>query len=131
MKNSSISLNTYNLIRKRMNASVLQQKVIAHNIANINTKGYKKFDVVFDEMLNDNKDISMKVTDKKHFSSSGFDDDVRVVRDESSSMRKDGNNVDIDNEMVKLASNTLMYNALVSEIRNRFSMRDFVIKGGR
>jgi len=131
MGSGSISQNTYNLIKKRMDVSVLQQKVTAHNISNINTKGYKRFDVVFDKTLNDNKDISIKVTDKKHFSSSEFDDGIRVVRDESSSMRKDGNNVDIDNEMVKLASNTLMYNALVSEIRNRFSMRDFVIKGGR
>jgi flagellar basal-body rod protein FlgB len=129
MNNTKISQNTYNLIKNSMDVSVLRQKVISHNIANVNTKGYKKFDVVLDETLSN--DANLKVADEKHIIANESSNDIKIVRDESSSMRKDGNNVDVDSEMMNLASNSMMYNALVSELNNRFSMTRYVIKGGK
>jgi flagellar basal-body rod protein FlgB len=42
---------TYELLKKSLDAAALRQRVIAHNIANINTKGFKRSDVVFEEKL--------------------------------------------------------------------------------
>ncbi len=50
---SSTSENTYNLLKKSMDASALRGKVIANNVANINTENYKKLYVTFEETLND------------------------------------------------------------------------------
>lgn len=130
MNYTKISQNTYNLIKNSMDVSVLRQKVISHNIANVNTKGYKKFDVVLDKTMKGN-DANLNVTNEKHITANGSSNDIKIVKDESSSMRKDGNNVDIDSEMMSLASNSMMYNALVSELNNRFSMTRYVIKGGK
>jgi flagellar basal-body rod protein FlgB len=43
-------------------------------------------------------------------------------------MRNDGNNVDLDIEKVNQAANTLKYNALITDINNRFNNLKAVIK---
>ena len=112
---SSISENTYNLLKKSMDASALRSKVIANNVANINTKSYKKLYVTFEETLNDSMgENTMKTDNNKHMQTGSSSGEITVQRDESTSMRQDGNNVDIDLEMTNQAANTLMFNALVT-----------------
>jgi flagellar basal-body rod protein FlgB len=121
----------YDLIKRSMDASSLRGKVIANNIANINTKGYKKYSVSFEETLKKNiDDISMKTTDERHISSMKDSSDVTIAQDTSSSMREDGNNVDIDSEMANQAANTLLYNTMISQINSRLSNERYVITGG-
>ncbi|WBW95435.1 flagellar basal body rod protein FlgB [Oceanirhabdus sp. W0125-5] len=123
--------NTYSLLKQGLDAASLRGRVISNNIANVNTKGYKKFKVQFEESLNSSS-TTFKRTSEKHLSLNGnsTDSGVRVVRDETGEMRTDGNNVDIDNEMTNLAANTLKFNAMVSEMNNLYKMKEMVIKGG-
>lgn len=44
-------------------------------------------------------------------------------------MTEDGNNVDMDTEIVNQAANTLMYSALVNQMNSRLSMERYVISG--
>ncbi|WP_373898313.1 flagellar basal body rod protein FlgB [Haloimpatiens sp. FM7315] len=124
--------NSYSLLKNALDASYLQGKTIANNISNVNTKGYKRRYVTFDEALNDaESSIEMKKSSDKHMN---FDDNstgIKVNVDESSSMKEDGNNVDIESEIVSQVSNSLMYDSLISEINSRILMRRSVIKGGR
>lgn len=132
MNGSSISENTYNLLKKSMDASALRSKVIANNIANINTKGYKKLYVTFEETLNDNMGKNILKTDNnKHMQTGSANSSITVQRDESTSMRQDGNNVDIDLEMTNQAANTLMYDALVKQVNSKMSLTSYIIRGGR
>lgn len=129
---NSISQNTYELLKKSMDASALRSKVIANNVANINTKGYKKFYVAFEETLNNNSgEDKIKVTNNKHFETGSDSGDITIMRDEGTSMRQDGNNVDIDLEMTNQAANTLMYNALVKQVNSKLSLTSYIIKGGK
>ncbi len=57
---------------------------------------------------------TMKTDNIKHMQTGSSNGDITVQRDESTSMRQDGNNVDIDIEMTNQAANTLMFNALVT-----------------
>lgn len=132
IKGSSISENTYNLLKNSMDASALRGKVIANNIANINTKGYKKLYVTFEDTLNDSiGENTMKTDNSKHMQTGSDNGEIAVQRDESTSMRQDGNNVDIDLEMTNQAANTLMYNALVQRVSGKISMKRYIIGGGR
>jgi flagellar basal-body rod protein FlgB len=132
IKESSISENTYSLLKKSMDASALRGKVIANNIANINTKGYKKLYVTFEETLNDSMgENTMKTSNNKHMQTGSGNGDISVQRDNSTSMRQDGNNVDIDLEMTNQAANTLMYNALVKQVNSKISLTDYIIRGGK
>lgn len=122
----------YELMKKSLDASSIRGKVIANNIANVNTKGYKRFNVSFEENLKTASDnLEMKSTSEKHIRSGNDFGEIKVEQDNSYSMREDGNNVDIDNEKANQAANTLMYNALITQINGKLSNTKYVINGGR
>lgn len=123
---------TYSLLKKSLNASVERGRIIANNIANVNTKEYKRHYVTFEENLQEIRGrVELSTTNAKHISNKVEYGEVEVKRDEATSMRKDGNNVDIDNEMTNLAANTLKYNALITELNSRMSLKKYIISGGR
>ncbi|WP_102400935.1 flagellar basal body rod protein FlgB [Haloimpatiens massiliensis] len=126
------NVNSYNLLKKSLDASALRSKVISNNLVNINTKGYKRRYVTFEDSLkNAEDDIIMKKTSQKHMDIGQVWGSMEVKKDTKTSMRQDGNNVDIDSEIVNQSANTLMYDALTVELNNRILMRRSVIKGGR
>lgn len=69
MKIGHISKNTqsYNLIKQALNATSKRKNVINNNISNINTKGYKRSYVTFEDTLKKSKDnLELKTTNEKH-----------------------------------------------------------------
>lgn len=124
-----INSNSYNLIKKGIEASTLRGETIANNIANVNTKNYKKFTVVFEENLKGNNEgnVNLNKTNSKHISTTGDSGEIEVVKDTSNSMRTDGNNVDIEVEKTNQAANTLKYNALVQMASGKISTISYVI----
>lgn len=133
VNNLSKSEQTYNLLKKGLDASATRSRISANNIANFNTKGYKKFNVSFEEYLQDSvENMNLKTTNEKHIKGETSEyGDIKVQRDTSSSMRADGNNVDVENEMSNQAANAMMYNALISQVSSRLSMERYVISEGR
>ena len=127
-----VNSKTYDFLKEGIKASTVRGKAISNNIANINTKNYKKFNVVFEENVNgSNSDLKMKKTDSKHLDNTDTSGNITVERDESTSMRTDGNNVDLDVEKVNQAANTLKYNALVQKASGKITNMKYVINGGR
>jgi flagellar basal-body rod protein FlgB len=116
---------TYELLKKSLDAAALRSRVIANNIANVNTKGFKRSEVVFEEKLQ--KEM------EKHGSSEEAIETIQpeIVQDKSTSMRLDGNNVDIDNEMTNMAANNILYNTLVTQLNTRLGIMRYVINEGR
>ena len=129
INNLSNNSNSYDLLKKGLDAATTRGKVIANNIANINTAGYKRNYVNFEDSLNNSiNDMELKKTDLKHLdeTTSG---DIQTLQDNTSSMKADGNNVDIDTEMVDQSTNSLMYNALVSQVNSKLSLTNYIISG--
>lgn len=91
--------------------------VIANNVANINTPGFKRTDVSFKEALaeelpryDDSDDLAL-VTDDDEQIQAGPDFEpkpfsVTTTVDDTQQMRVDGSNVDLDQEMAKLSMNS-------------------------
>lgn len=126
-----VNSGTYDALKEGIKASSVRAKTISNNIANINTKDYKRFGVVFEENLNGNNySIGMRKTNSKHIDNNEKVGNISVERDESTSMRTDGNNVDLDVEKVNQAANTLKYNALVQQASGKISTRKYIITGG-
>lgn len=119
---------TYNLIKQGLKASTLRGEAIANNIANINTEGYKKSYVTFEENLkNEKENIVLKQTNSMHIKDDNAPGSIAIKQDNSTSMRTDGNNVDLDLEKVNQAANTLMYNALITQANGKLnSMKDII-----
>lgn len=124
-------------LQKALDAYSLRHQTIAHNIANVNTPGFKRSYVTFEEelkqALGQSKGISLRRTDARHFGHAGSLSEVRptVQKDLSTSMRTDGNNVDIDLENAELAMNTIMYNAAATRLNQKLAQIRYVINGGR
>lgn len=123
------------VLEQALSASSLRQKAISNNIANVNTPEYKKSEVAFEDLLqgamNGDK-MQMSQTNAKHLSSraTGIPTPKLSVIG-NTSIRKDGNNVDIDVEMSNLAKNNIYYNAVVQQLSSYYSGLRSVIKEGR
>ena len=129
--------DTFVVLQKGMDATSLRQQVISENIANINTPGYKKREVLFEgelkRALDKKYNSGMEQTDARHFpggrSLSGIG--ARIDASNATSMRVDGNNVDVDEEMTKLAENNIRFNTMAQLIAGRFTGLKNVINEGR
>lgn len=127
------------VLEKSLNASWARNDVISQNLANVDTPEYKRKDIAFEEFLSGSMGkvgLEGNLTDKRHIpinNSSNVDKiEPALVEDNSdSSMRIDGNNVDIDSEMANLAKNQIKYNALVQMINGSYSKIKSVIAEGR
>ncbi|BEU87155.1 flagellar basal body rod protein FlgB [Selenomonas sp. TAMA-11512] len=114
-------------MQRGMEAASLRQEVISHNIANVNTPYFKKSDVVFEELLakeldaaNSNEMPLIRTHDRHMPVGVGKPVVATIERQDTSTMRVDGNNVDIDIEMASLSKNNLYYNALARQIGGYF-----------
>lgn len=135
MKIINDSVNT--ILVKQMDACTLRQGVIANNIANANTPGFKKSTANFQQQLQaalGTGEFAMKGSNPRHFvpGQGGLDSlSAEVTQVEDTSMKAGENNVDIDQEMVDLAANTLLYRLATRVKSDRSNLLSYVIKGGR
>lgn len=125
------------LMEKALDAKWLRNEVIANNIANADTPNYKKTKVIFEDYLRDflskNNRISLSTTNDRHIKKIYSPLTLKPVlyREENTAYREDGNNVDVEKEMVELAENSLSYNVLVEQVSKEFSLLRTAINEGR
>jgi flagellar basal-body rod protein FlgB len=123
-------------LKKGLDAEALRQRVIANNVANMNTPYFKKSTVAFESLLKKalgREPVAMLTTDPRHFGATPLLAELQPVvnLNKGTSMRFDGNNVDIDEEMANLAVNSIQYQATAREVSERFSLLSLVITGGK
>lgn len=121
------------VLEKGLNASSLRQKVLADNVANVDTPGFKRSDVDFQQALNaalgtSGATLSLRTSVPRHIAIGTAGNPSLVQTDHSTSLRNDSNNVDIDREMTNVAENGLYYNALTRTISSQLGMLRMVIK---
>ncbi|MGM0640071.1 MAG: flagellar basal body rod protein FlgB [Thermotogota bacterium] len=108
----------FDVLPKAMDASLKKQQTISQNIANYNTPNYKRKTVAFEEelakALGDNNELKLKTTKDRHLNNTLSYKKVQgeVKTQDNTSLRNDGNNVDIDAEVSDMVQNTLKYNGL-------------------
>jgi flagellar basal-body rod protein FlgB len=109
-------------LEKALSGSSLRQELIANNLANANTPGYRRVDVDFHTALGQALDRAQGTSQVEQVKFS-------PTEDPSGAVRLDGSNVDVDREMASLSENSLEYQALVATLRARMSMLQNVING--
>ncbi len=120
-----------NVLDKAADASWIRNDVIANNIANADTPGYKRQDVSFEgELQRALGNSRYKSMDSKIKGVQTADLTPRTYTDSASfSYRLDGNNVDIDTENVTLVKNQLKYNGISTAIDAEFQNLRSVMSG--
>ena len=110
-------------LEKLLDYSSLNQKVIAQNIANADTKNYKRREVEFKELLNNGiKNIN---------DSNRVESEFEVKIDENSPVLANGNNVDVNKEMAEMAKNSIMFKFAAKKLNGYYQTLQGVIKGGK
>lgn len=126
------------LTAKVLDMRLERQNVVAGNLANIKTPGYKARRLEFEEdlqaalgldargkMTRTNPNHLPAVFDPKSFSADFIKNlKPRVVQGEDA--------VDLDKEMTLMAKNTLLYNTLVTTLQRNFQgLKTIIRQGGR
>ncbi len=126
------------LLQKSLNRASLRHRVITSNIANIDTPNYKAFEVVMEDVRQQKGGLSGTLqlvrTEPQHLNGRRqSSDNVKIKASEPPpfNLRADGNTVDLDRTMGKLAENTIMYRTAAQLIRRKFQGLKNVIRGGQ
>ena len=122
------------LLQNLLDYCSVKNNVIAKNISNIGTGNYKREDVVFKDMLDENVSSFLKTDNEKHLSSlqinNSNDSKYETVYDNSTEMDSGVNNVNIEREMSELAENTLRFKFASKKVGEYYKNIQSVIKGG-
>lgn len=117
----SITPSQFDLLSKMVDVTAARHKVLSQNVANVDTPGYRRMSISFDEMLAARMD--------RHGDRSLKFMRPEVYEDDWSPDRVDGNNVDLDREMLMINKNTLLNNTLLQVIGTKTAMMRRAING--
>ena len=146
-----------NTLQQGLSAAWTRNAVIRNNLANIETPNFKASDVEFETLLARalEEDHSFRgiATHPEHISARGFKGTTtdpkhyqfgpgyrfsdlssitpQIVERRDLSMRMDGNNVDVEDENVKLAQNSLYYNTLMEKMNSEIRRLRMAITEGK
>jgi flagellar basal-body rod protein FlgB len=105
------------LLANILDTASLRHRVISQNVANVNTPGYRRLTVAFEDDL------------AKALATPGAAAAKPKVVVEDGPERVDGNTVDIDREMNDLAKNALLYQAAAQIVTSRVASLRAAIAG--
>ena len=114
---------------KAMQAQSIRKGLIAQNIANVNTPGYKRRDVVFAEQLS--AALADKTGSRSERANRVMGTVAREVVESNLFYRTDMGGVDLDREMVEHAKANIMGSSMSQLIAKKIRMYRMVIKNGR
>ena len=131
-------MKTQDLLQRSMSVSLVRQEVIADNIANADTPHFKRSEVAFESELaralrsSDPNPFPATVTHRNHIPFYRPKDyrEVKpiVYLDYSTTYRNDGNNVDIEKEMVDARENALRYMAMAQRTNDNYKLLTIVLR---
>lgn len=122
-------------VERALDLTWQRNKAITSNIANAETPQYRAKEINFSNALEKafNSDASsMKLTNPGHLDSKSNDGAPKVEQDLSGMTKPDGNNVDIDLQMGKLAYNAGKFSMATNLIRKQLQIyRNAIRDAGR
>jgi len=111
--------NIMDLLEAGIRAEYLRQKTIASNVANLETPGYRRIDVKFEELLT------------KAMSSSGAVDlseiKPQIYNPKQTPLKPNGNDVSLEVEIGNMVKNTLRHKAYIRLLNKKFKQMELAI----
>lgn len=115
-------------LRRQMTVSVARQVASAGNLANVDTPGYQTQDVSFDDALAGQ--IAARATDARHIAA-GPANGVQVKNAADLPSRRDGNNVQLDRELLSMGKAAGDFAAAQTALAAKFRLVRYAINEGR
>jgi flagellar basal-body rod protein FlgB len=128
-----------NILHRSLDAALLRYNVIANNIANSDTPNFKRSVVNFEAQLKralDAEKVKPSFPGRLKFKrgvsfftqKSYRDVEPKVVLDYLTTSKNNGNNVDIDEEMMNAVSTQLQYQTMLYAVNNEFNRVNLVLR---
>jgi len=107
------------LVGRALSIRTKYHKVIAANIANVDTPGYKEKDIDFRRQLG------------RQMSYAAPAEVEETAPDAMGFSALDENTVNVETQVMKLTENSMYYDALVQTLSKKLSLMRYIINGGR
>jgi len=129
--------NPLGVLEKSLEGLAERFQATSQNIANMNTPRYARREISFEDQLKKvieaPNHLPLKLTNERHISN--IDDDISKVSPQERSVgyeiyRLDGNNVDPETEMARLAETRMTYQAVSMRVNGKINGLRRVIGGG-
>ena len=121
------------LVEKAMDLRSQRQSLLASNLANVNTPGYRRKDISFEEKLRSAMNMSgtsVARTRENHLG--GGQNLVSVVPDlvvpARTAINNDLNSVDMESELAKMGRNRLLYEVLIQAMTKKMQLLEYTIR---
>ena len=109
---------SFKTMESGVSATWMQQQIHTQNIANYETPNYKAKSLVFSEALARTRGASGKKISALN---------VRLIDNEETTIRPDGNNVDMDVESLSLYKAYVHYSMLLDKIKSEIDNHNYVV----
>ncbi|HOK94941.1 MAG TPA: flagellar basal body rod protein FlgB [Anaerohalosphaeraceae bacterium] len=107
------------LLNAGLRAETLRQKAIAGNVANLETPGYRRIDVKFEELL------------AKALSASDAADasavEPQIYQPETTPVQSNGNDVSLEGEVGQMVKNTLRHKTYIRLLQKKYAQLDLAM----
>jgi flagellar basal-body rod protein FlgB len=117
----SLSIERDDMLIRLLSASALRAEVLANNISNQDTPGYRREIVRFEELLQDRLHNGRDVEGVT----------PSIEKDMYTPVRADGNNVNPELERNAMRENRILYETYASILQGRFELLRSAIQDGR
>jgi flagellar basal-body rod protein FlgB len=125
---SLFQVRTDVVVRGALDGLAARHRVYANNLANLETPGFQPGEVPFEAALRRVRDDLARDPTKAGRSGAP---PLKVVAEDQNAHRADGNGVQADLQAIRLAENTLSYEALTQAARMRGALLRDVVSDGR
>ena len=109
-----------NYLEAGMKAEGARQKAIANNIANMNTPGFRRSDIHFEEVLAKAITSNEKLT--------GSDLQIEFYQPKTTPVKGNGNDVALDMEVGELVKNSLRHKTFMLLLRKKYRQIESAIR---
>jgi flagellar basal-body rod protein FlgB len=111
--------NIVNLIDAGIKAETLRQKAIANNIANLETPGYRRIEVRFEELL------ARCLRSNEEFDLSQIE--AEIYQPKQTPVKSNGNDVNLEAEIGQMIKNTLRHKAYIRLLGRKYKQIDLAM----
>lgn len=125
---------TFRALATSLKFREMRQELGSSNVANAQTPGYKAVKLDFEDALARATDVdgnlTMAATDERHFNvgGGGFNNlEPEIYEDPNGVVAENGNTVDVEAEMARMAENKIMYDTTVQLINKKLGLMKYAL----
>jgi flagellar basal-body rod protein FlgB len=110
---------------------VQRETLASGNLANLDTPGYRAREMSFEALMGSSNGLNMQATDSRHLTTGPTSNGVIVTEKTDASAQRNGNNVQLDRELLEINRAMGDFSAAQTVLAAKFRLVRYAINDGR